>query len=212
MSSEERVCVSCGSTFWTRYWANKCSTCQQTEKLTQQAELDREQNYNLQQQEMNQQRELGLLNAAAAQLTALAVERQTRAIFESSISQQHAYNEGYQYIDHNFGFNNTANLQMHVNENGGIDYTINIPYITPTLQSKFKEGLNDKLKAIRTPRFNHMKEYAEYAGKQVAENTLNPYFTLYTGLVINGVEIKTKAFDSKFERRSEEHTSELQSH
>lgn len=205
MNTNLTRCNSCGSAYAGTWGSILCPTCQQTRKLEEHAELDRR----LHQQQMKQQIALGFLNAESAKITAQAIERQTKAIFETSITPNEVYDEGYQYIDKYFASNNYLNLDIWVTESSIVEYTIDIPYVTPKLQDKFKEGLNKKLNSLTVPGFEHMSLNAELAGREVAKKTLDPYFSLFSGLIINGVEIPTKPFDSKLTESIDKKTGEL---
>lgn len=206
--SESRNCYSCGTTFWSNSWTNKCSSCQQTEKLAEQAELDRRQNYELQQAQLESSRLIAAMNATIAEQTATAIERQTQAIFETSITQQDAFNRGLNYIDVEFDSDNPANVSVEMFQNGEFSAKWNHVYVTPILREKFKEGLSQKVNSFPRVDWDHLDSQAKAAGRQHAEGTLDPYFSLYTGVMLRGVTVYSEAFTSDFAKTLDESTGE----
>jgi hypothetical protein len=127
---------------------------------------------------------------------------------ESGIRTKDAYDRGYKYIDDEFGYSNSAEVEIEVGEYGSLAWKWNHPYITDRLNDEFKKGLGARLNQY-TNLYDTIKSSATQAGRQNANGTLQNYFTLHTGLKIGGVDIKTKGFKSHFTSTIDEETGEL---
>lgn len=213
MTTEQRTCVSCGTLFPVRntvFSSYKCSTCLQTEKMAEQAELDRQNNNRIQEQNAFYAAQQAAIIQSNALATIAAIEKQTKTIEESAISDTDVYDYGYYYIDTEFSGSNTASLSIAVNENGSLSWTWEHPYITERLREKFRNGLCDRLNTLGTVDKSYLQTSAYQAGKQNAEGSLPSYFTLHTNLEVNGVAIPSVPFQSNFTTDINEETGELQ--
>lgn len=229
--SNQITCYSCGTVFYSNYFSGKCSTCQQTDRITEQNDRDRrnqQENFAAQQaaaqeaqwrqdrmheEQMEQNRAIAALNALNAQLTASAIERQTQAIFETAIKPEDAYRKGYDYIDSSYGFDNPCNLTLEVSEDGVVFGSWNKePYITPTLNEQFFDGIYAFMDTLPRIDTSHLAQQAYYSGRQNADGSLSSYFHLDSGLEINSVTLYTAAVNSNFEFHIDEDTGKLGMH
>jgi putative NADPH-quinone reductase len=212
------TCLGCGTVFYSNFYGSRCSACQQTDKLSDQMERDRQLNREAQwqqermhEEQMQQNQAIAALNALNALKTASAIERQTQAIFETAIKQEDAYQKGFDYINSYFGIDdNPYDVQLEVSEDGVIfGWWDKEPYITPTLNERFFDGMYDFMGTL--PRINkeQLAQQAYLAGKQNAAGTLDPYFFLNSGFIINNVAIHTAAVNSNFEFDLDEDTGKL---
>lgn len=214
----QNTCLGCGTVFYSNLYGSRCSACQQTDKLSDQMERDRQlaresqwQQERMHQEQMQQNQALAALNALNAQMTASAIERQTQAIFETAIKQEDAYRKGFDYINSYFGIDdNPYNVQLEVSEDGVIfGWWDDEPYITPTLNERFFDGMYDFMNTLPRIDTEQLAQQAYLAGKQNAEGTLNSNFCLDSGFRINDVAIYTASVDSDFEFRLDEDTGKL---
>ena len=212
------TCLGCGAVFYSNLYGNRCSTCQQTDKLSDQMERDRRLNQEAQwqhermhEEQMQQNQAIAALNALNALKTASAIERQTQAIFETAIKQEDAYQKGFNYINSYFGIDdNPYDVQLEVSEDGVIfGWWDKEPYITPTLNEKFFDGMYDFMGTLPKIDKDQLAQQAYLAGKQNAAGTLDPYFFLNSGFKINNVDIYTAAVNSNFEFDLDEDTGKL---
>jgi len=205
--SEERMCQSCGIMFRTNRWGNfKCNICQQTERLANQADA-------AQREQRRRDREYNNQMEYAARMNADAILKQNIATQESVVSINDAYNCGYQYVDgYDFPNGNSMGLKILIHDDGSISYgTRTQPYWNPHLQQSWSRGLSDSLRSVRG-NLTYLKNSARSAGKENAYATLPPAFSLHTGINLNGVNIPTTDFDSKFTFDVDKKTGELKMH
>lgn len=227
--SNQITCYSCGTVFNSNYYTGKCSTCLQTDRITEQNDRrsrDQQANFEAQrladqqaqwrqdrihEEQMEQNRAIAALQALNAQMTASAIERQTQAIFETSIRQEDAYHKGFTYIDTYFGIDDDPyKLKLEVSEDGVVfGAWEKEPYITPTLNEKFFDGVYAGLDLL--PRIDKevLWQQAYLAGRQNTEGTLGSQFYLDPGFEINGTGIYTDTYDSKIEFELDEETGWL---
>lgn len=205
-------CWDCNTTFHSGYGAIYCNVCYQARETRRrnerQAQKDRwaaeqAQRENARIQAYHTQ---ALINAENKRIA--AINHQTRVISESIIKPKDAYDRGYKYIDDEFGYSNSANLEVQVEEYGNLSWTWNHPYVTDKLNDEFRKGLGSRLGQYKNI-YDTIKASAKQAGKQNAEGTLTSNFSLYTGLTIGGVKVGTKGFNSHFKTEIDEVTGEL---
>lgn len=208
-----RQCSDCRNTFYTDYGAIYCNVCTQARKNREinerQAREDRyaaeaAQRENARIQAAHTQ---ALINAENARIA--AINHQTRVISESAITTKYAYDRGYNYVDNEFGYSNPAEVEIEVGEYGGVTWKWYKPYITDRLNDEFQKGLSHRLNAIPNI-YETIKASAKRIGQGNADGSFpSTHFTLYTGLKIGGVDIKTKGFKSYFTSTLDEETGEL---
>lgn len=212
------TCLGCGTVFYSNFYGSRCSACQQTDRLSDQMERDRQltreaqwQQERMHEEQMQQNQALAALSALNAQMTASAIERQTQAIFETAIKQEDAYKKGFNYINSNFGIDNDpCNVQLEVSEDGVIfGWWDKEPYITPILNEKFFDGMYNFMNTLPRIDKQHLAQQAYMAGEQNAAGTLNSHFYLNSGFKINDVDIYTAAVNSNFKFNLDEDTGKL---
>lgn len=201
-------CWECNTTFYSDYGAIYCNVCHQArqtrqanERQARQDQWQAEQNARIQAQHTQ-----ALINAENQRIA--AINRQTRVIAESVIKPKDAYDRGYKYPDNEFRYSNPAELEIEVNERGELLWRWNHLYIIDELNNQFRQGLGARLNQHKNM-YNTIKDSAKQAGRQNADGSLPPRFTLYTGLSIGGKAVNTKAFNSRFTSRIDEKTGEL---
>lgn len=226
--SNQVTCYSCGTIFYSNSYSGKCSTCQQTDRITeqnarnsrnQQASFDAQRIANqeaqwhqerMHEEQLQQNQAIALLNAHTAMQTAAAIEKQTQAIFETAIKPEDAYNKGYNYIDSSYGFDNPCDLKLEVSEDGVIFGSWDKePYITPTLNEQFFDGMWAGMDVLPRIDVEVLWQQAYQAGRQNAEGSLESKFHLNSGIEINSVNIYTDVYDSEFEFDLDEETGWL---
>jgi hypothetical protein len=226
--SNQVTCYSCGTIFSSSFYSGKCSTCQQTDRITEQKARDnRDQQANFEAQriasqeaqwrqermheeQLQQNQAIALLNAHNAMRTAAAIEKQTQAIFETSIKPEDAYNKGYNYINSSFGYDNLSNLKLEVSEDGVVFGSWDKePYITPTLNEQFFDGMYAGIDALPRIDVEVLWQQAYQAGRQNAKGTLGSQFCLDPNLEINSTRIYTAVYNSEFEFQLDEETGWL---
>ena len=226
--SNQITCYSCGTVFYSNYFSGKCSTCQQTDRITEQNDRDRrnqQENFAAQQaaaqeaqwrqdrmheEQMEQNRAIAALNALNAERTASAIERQTQAIFETAIKPEDAYRKGFEYIDAEFGLTNPCNLQLQISEDGVVfGWWDSEPYITPTLNEQFFDGVYYCLDLFPKVDTELLRNHAYLAGRQNADGSLPSRFYLNSGIEINSTSIYTEVVDSNFQFDLDEETGLL---
>lgn len=205
-------CWDCGTTFYSDYGSIYCNVCHQAKKTREhnerQAREDRWQAEQAQREHarIQAQHTQALVNAENQRIA--AINQQTRAIMESVIKPQDAYNRGYNYPDQEFDYANEAQLEIEVNEYGRLTWQWHHVYMIPTLREQFSAGLSARLSQYKNV-LEELKASAYRIGKENAEGTFPDYFTLWTGIEIDGVKIKTKAFRTNFTKVLDETTGEL---
>lgn len=207
-------CYSCGCVFYGNFFSTKCNVCQQTESINNNArEQEREREYQ-HRQTLDHEYRIHQENLAAAalqsQILVEAIEKQTKTIVESAITSKEAYNHGFQYIDNEFINGNPARLDISIQESGNLQWTCDDVYITQRLQEQFSQGLHVRLNETAGAKFEYLVLHAERAGMGNADGSLPSYFSLHTGVKINGIEIPSVAFESNFKSSLDEDTGELQ--
>ena len=206
-------CWDCNTTFHSGYGAIYCNVCYQARETRRrnerQAQKDRwaaeqDQRENARIQAYHTQ---ALINAENKRIA--AINHQTRVISESIIKTKDAYDRGYKYIDDEFGYSNSANLKIEVEEYGNLSWTWNHLYVTDRLNDEFRKGLGSRLGQYKNI-YDTIKASAERIGKGNADGSFShTRFTLYTGMKIGGVDIKTKTFTSNFTSTIDEKTGDL---
>lgn len=191
--TQARTCYTCGSTFYSDYsFSFKCSTCQQTDKLAEQSQLNRK----LEAARL----EVELIKSNDEKNKIAAIERQTQAIFETSIKPKEAFNRGFNYIDQELSEDNELNIKFQITEEG--EYTFSYDgskmYITPKLCESFIKGLESKLDSLPKVDFDYLKRSAKSAAKDNARGILSSCFCLYTGLEINGEPVFMVPVETNF--------------
>ena len=205
-------CWDCSNTFYSNTGGLYCNVCYQARETRKrndrQAQQDRWAAEQAQREHarIQAQHTQALINAENQRID--AINRQTQAIMESGIRTKDAYDKGYKYIDDEFGYSNSSEVEIWVGEYGSLAWNWNHPYITDRLNDEFKKGLGARLNQY-TNLHDTIKASATQAGRQNANGTLQNYFTLHTGLKIGGVDIKTKGFKSHFTSAIDEETGEL---
>lgn len=220
--TEAARCVSCGNTFYREdyFWniTYECSSCQQTKRFSQLAEQSRIENEFYHRQNLA----ASLQNASATMLkvqaeleTQKAIERQTQAILESKIDTQEAYEAGYNYLDHEYLYDdNPRNLDVFADENGSIMHgSDGGPYITPNLSKHWVRGVSDRIAEIPDADYEFIKQQAYQAGRQSVDGTLSSDFYLTTQRYLDeddtDTEITTYTFSSNHKRIMDENTGEI---
>lgn len=206
-------CSSCGCVFYGDFFSSKCNVCQQTESINRNArEQEREREYQ-HRQTLDQEYRIHQENLAAAafqsQVLVEAIEKQTKTIVESAITSEEAYNHGFHYIDNEFINSNPARLSISIQESGDLQWTCDDVYITQRLRDQFGQGLHARLNEMPGAQFDYLVLQAETAGRCNANGTLPSYFSLHTGVEINGVVIPSIAFESNFKSSLDEDTGEI---
>lgn len=205
-------CWDCNNTFYSNYGGLYCNVCHQARETRKRNERQAQKDQWAAEQAQREhariqaQHTQALINAENQRIN--AINRQTQAIIESGIRTKDAYDRGYKYIDDEFGYSNSAEVEIEVGEYGGLTWKWNHPYITDRLNDEFKKGLGARLNQY-TSVYDTIKASATQAGRQNANGTLQNYFTLHTGITISGVDIKTKGFKSHFTSTIDEETGEL---
>lgn len=205
-------CWDCSNTFYSNTGGLYCNVCYQARETRKrndrQAQQDRWAAEQAQRENarIQAQHTQALINAENARIA--AINHQTQVIMESGIRTKDAYDRGYKYIDDEFGYSNSTEVEIWVGEYGSLAWNWNHPYITDRLNDEFKKGLGARLNQY-TNLYDTIKASATQAGRQNANGTLQDYFTLHTGLKIGGVDIKTKGFRSHFTSTVDEETGEL---
>lgn len=206
-------CWECNTTFYSDYGAIYCNVCHQARQTRQANERQaRQDRYEAEQAQreaarIQAQHTQALINAENRRIA--AINHQTQVIMEGSITSKTAYDRGYKYIDSDFKHNNDANLSIEVNEYGALEWRWNHLYLTDRLNDEFKKGLGDRLNSYKNI-YDVIKASAKRIGQGNADGSFpSTYFTLYTGLTIGGIDIKTKAFNSHFTSTLDETTGEL---
>jgi hypothetical protein len=196
--------------FWTDngwFSAAKCSACQQTERLAQIADQNRQQQeYYHQQQEYYRQQDMAI---ALSKIE--AINRQIRVTTEQRIDVKAAYKKGYDYIPNDLPYNNSLNLWINVTEDLGMVWNNDEPYITPILNEKFKEGMRNYITKKLIPKIDYdiILTDAKTAGKEIGLGTLKSNFKLHTGLMVGDKHIYTVGFECNFKSWIEETTGTL---
>jgi hypothetical protein len=205
-------CWDCNNTFHSNTGGLYCNVCYQARETRKrndrQAQQDRWAAEQAQRENarIQAQHTQALINAENARIA--AINHQTQVIMESGIRIKDAYDRGYKYIDDEFGYSNSTEVEIWVGEYGSLAWNWNHPYITDRLNDEFKKGLGARLNQYANL-YDTIKASATQAGRQNANGTLQDYFTLHTGLKIGGVDIKTKGFRSHFTSTIDEDTGEL---
>ena len=205
-------CWDCSNTFYSNTGGLYCNVCYQARETRKrndrQAQQDRWAAEQAQRENarIQAQHTQALINAENARIA--AINHQTQVIMESGIRTKDAYDRGYKYIDDEFGYSNSTEVEIWVGEYGSLAWNWNHPYITDRLNDEFKKGLGARLNQY-TNLYDTIKASATQAGRQNANGALQDYFTLHTGLKIGGVDIKTKGFRSHFTSTVDEETGEL---
>jgi uncharacterized Zn finger protein (UPF0148 family) len=190
-------CWECSSTFYSDYGAIYCNVCTQARKNRQYQEQQARENA-YQQARYNQ----ALINAENQRIA--AINHQTRVLAETAIRPKDAYQRGYDYVEEELAYSNSAKARLEIDENGRVRAFWEHPYITDHLNDEFQKGFSAKVNGFRDV-FHEIKASATQAGKQNVEGTLPARFRLHTGLK----SIHTKTFDSHFIRNVDENTGEL---
>lgn len=205
-------CWECNNTFYSSTGGLYCNICYQARKTRQANERQaRQDQWALEQAQRENariaaQHTQALINAENQRIA--AINHQTRVIAESIIKPKEAYDRGFNYINHEFKHGNPARLELSVGEDGDLDWKWYHPYVIDTLNQQFQIGLSTRLNQYKNI-YPTIKASAKQAGKQNAEGTLRSNFSLYTGLKVGGVEVKTKGFNSHFKTEIDEDTGEL---
>ena len=205
-------CWDCNNTFYSNTGGLYCNVCYQARETRKQNDRQARQDQWAAEQAQREnariqaQHTQALINAENARIA--AINHQTQVIMESGIRTKDAYDRGYKYIDDEFGYSNSTEVEIWVGEYGSLAWNRNHPYITDRLNDEFKKGLGARLNQY-TNLYDTIKASATQAGRQNANGTLQNYFTLHTGLKIGGVDIKTKGFKSHFTSTVDEETGEL---
>lgn len=206
-------CWECNTTFYSDFGAIYCNVCNQAiknrEHSDRQYRQDRWQAEQAQREaaRIQAQHTQTLINAENARIA--AINHQTQVISESAITTKYAYDRGYEYVDNEFGYNNPAKLTIEVNEYGALEWKWNQLYVTDRLNSEFKKGLGARLNQYPNI-YDTIRASATRIGTGNADGSFpSTHFTLYTGLKIGGIDIKTKGFKSYFTGTLDEVTGEL---
>ena len=206
-------CWDCNNTFYSDVGAIYCNVCNQARKTRQSNERQARQDQWAAEQAQREaariqaQHTQALINAENARIA--AINHQTQVIAESAITTKYAYDRGYNYVDNEFGYSNPAELEIEVSEYGVLSWKWQHPYITDRLNDEFKKGLGAKLNQYPNV-YADIKASAKRIGQGNADGTFpSTHFTLYTGLKIGGVDIKTNGFKSYFTSEVDEQTGEL---
>lgn len=196
MSSHEQTCYTCWTTFYTSHpFITTCPTCRQTQEITRSHERQMEAQREQAESARREQEYYARQQLAAEQARVDAINRQTRAIFESSIDPAIAYNTGRAYLANDYPYKNSLNLKLTIHEDGLIWYSWDKNYITPHLQDQMDRGLCDTLPSTNNVMIS-LENSAYIAGYQNAMGTLGTYFTLHTGCDLQGKNIPSEAFNS----------------
>jgi uncharacterized Zn finger protein (UPF0148 family) len=206
-------CWDCSNTFYSNTGGLYCNVCYQARETRKrndrQAQQDRWAAEQAQRENarIQAQHTQALINAENQRIN--AINRQTQAIMESSIRPKDAYDRGFKYVDSEFKYGNPAELELEIDEAGTLGWQWNYLYVTTELNSQFRNGLSAKLNQNKNI-YSTIKDSAKRIGKGNADGSFpSTYFTLYTGLSIGGVDIKTKGFKSHFTSTIDEDTGEL---
>jgi hypothetical protein len=206
-------CWDCNNTFHSTTGGLYCNVCYQARETRRHNERQAQKDQWAAEQAQREhariqaQHTQALINAENQRIN--AINRQTQAIMESGIRTKDAYDKGYKYIDDEFGYGNSADVEIEIGEYGGLTWKWNHPYITDRLNDEFKKGLGARLNQYKNI-YDTITASAKRIGQGNADGSFpSTYFTLYTGLKIGGVDIKTKGFKSHFTSTIDESTGEL---
>lgn len=206
-------CWDCNTTFHSGYGAIYCNVCYQARETRRRNERQAQKDQWAAEQAQRENARIqayhtqALINAENQRIA--AINQQTRVISESIIKTKDAYDRGYKYIDDEFGYSNSAEVEIEVGEYGGLTWKWNHPYVTDRLNDEFQKGLYSRLNQYKSIQ-DTITASAKRIGQGNADGSFpSTYFTLYTGLTIGGVDIKTKGFKSHFTSTIDEDTGEL---
>lgn len=209
----KKTCWDCSTTFYSDVGAIYCNVCTQARKNREYNDRQaRQARYEAEQTQRENariaaQHTQALINAENRRIA--AINHQTQVISESAITSKYAYDRGYNYVDNEFGYGNTSEVEIEVGEYGGLTWKWHHPYVTDRLNTEFQKGLAARLNSYPNI-YDTIKASAKRIGQGNADGSFpSTHFTLYTGLKIGGVDIKTKGFKSYFTSSLDETTGEL---
>jgi DNA-directed RNA polymerase subunit RPC12/RpoP len=199
-------CLNCGATVFGDSFGRRftCSTCEQTETIKQQSELDRaaadrraeDQRYQFEQQQrlaeeaMWQQRYQADLDREA---TVNAIMDAARYSAESGQSAEDVRQYSLTYIHDEWATgSNPHGMQIYFDEDGVYRVTFEKPpYLTPHLQSVFKKGIQETISLWTPPGQQHIQDNVRAAGEQVLNSFYIPWTVPETGYVVKSVDYYT---------------------
>lgn len=188
------TCYRCSNTFLG--YGGLCTNCQQTEALKKEQEKSRELQEKIHSENIALQRRIAQEAENARQQAYYLSEQNSRREAESQVSSDDAYGFGANYINLDFGNDNSFNLEIFVGEDGDLWANWTEPYLLPHLNNSFKAGLLSSLGNYSSPGRKYIEEMAYAAGYQISTGKLNSEaFNLgANGLIINGIQITTKNY------------------
>jgi uncharacterized Zn finger protein (UPF0148 family) len=199
-------CLTCGATVFGDSFGRRfiCSTCEQTEAIKKQGELDRqaadqradEQRYQYA-QEQQLVREAMYQQQVSAQLdreaTVNAILEAAKYSAEAGQSADDVYQYALNYIANEWALGvNPHKLQIYFDEDCRYQYFIkDPPYLMPHLISAFNKGIQETIDQWTPPTIEYFKDNV----KNAAENHLGSFYVPWTvpetGYTINSINYST---------------------
>jgi uncharacterized Zn finger protein (UPF0148 family)/nitrate reductase NapE component len=193
-------CLTCGATVFGDSFGRRfiCSTCEQTEAIKKQGELDRqaadrraqEQEYQFEQQQrliqesMWQQRHQAELNRKA---TVNAILDAARYSAEAGQSTEDIRQYSLTYIADEWATgSNPHGMTIYFDEDGQYQFMFeNPPYLTPHLANVFKKGIQETINQWTPPSSQYIIDNVRSAGEHELANFYIPWTVPETGYAVN---------------------------
>lgn len=195
-------CLTCGITVFGDNFGRRfiCNTCEQTETIKKQGQLNREtaeqqtrqQQYQFEEQQRQARESLWQqqLNARLdREATVNAMIESARYSAESNQSTEDAYRYGLNYIhDEWANSSNPHGLKIYFDETYQLRFTVDSPpYLIPHLTAAFNKGIRETLSQWTGPTEEHFKANIRQAGEQCMNYFCVPWSVPETGYQVNSV-------------------------
>lgn len=199
-------CLTCGASVFGDSFGRRfiCSTCEQTETLKQQSELDRQaadrraedQIYQFKQQKLLAEEAMWQQRAQAdldRQATVNAIIEASRYSAESGHSAEDVQTYSLSYIHDEWATGtNPHGMKIYFDEDGVYHFIFeHPPYLTPHLQSVFKKGIQEIISHWTPPDQQHLIDHVRLSGEQGRNGFSIPWTVPETGYVVNSIDYYT---------------------